>query len=116
MSHIGLNLVYLVPGEQGGMETYARELIPELVAAAPEHRFTSFINRDAAASGGPWRERTGSVVLPISARSRVQWVRGEQQLLPPLAHRAGVDLLHSFASTAPSWGRFRRVVTIHDLI
>jgi len=42
-------------------------------------------------------------------------VRGEQQLLPRLARRAGVDVLHSLASTAPAAGRFRRVVTIHDL-
>ncbi len=114
--HVGLNLVFLVPGEQGGMETYARELIPALAAAAPEHRFTAFINRDAAGVDGPWRSVTGSVVVPVSARSRVQWVRGEQQLLGPLARRAGIDLLHSFASTAPAWGPFRRVVTIHDLI
>jgi glycosyltransferase involved in cell wall biosynthesis len=114
--HVGLNLVFLTPGEQGGMETYARELIPRLVAAAPEHRFTCFINREAASAEGPWRRLTGSVVVPVSARSRVQWVRGEQLLLAPLAHRAGVDLLHSFASTAPGWGSFRRVVTIHDLI
>jgi glycosyltransferase involved in cell wall biosynthesis len=33
-----------------------------------------------------------------------------------MAARAGVDLVHSLASTAPLWGRFRRVVTIHDLI
>ena len=33
-----------------------------------------------------------------------------------LAAREGVDLLHSLASTAPVRGRFRRVVTIHDLI
>jgi glycosyltransferase involved in cell wall biosynthesis len=43
-------------------------------------------------------------------------VLGEQTLLPLLAARAGVDLLHSLASTAPVWGRFRRVVTVHDLI
>jgi hypothetical protein len=30
--HIGLNLIFLVPGETGGMEVYARELIPALVA------------------------------------------------------------------------------------
>jgi glycosyltransferase involved in cell wall biosynthesis len=29
---------------------------------------------------------------------------------------AGVDLVHSLASTAPAWGRFTRVVTVHDLI
>jgi glycosyltransferase involved in cell wall biosynthesis len=114
--HVGLNLVFLVPGEQGGMETYARELIPELVAAAPEHRFTALVGRAAAAADGPWHGLTGSVLVPVDARDRVQWVRGEQLLLPPLARRAGVDLLHSFASTAPGWGSFRRVVTIHDLI
>jgi glycosyltransferase involved in cell wall biosynthesis len=114
--HIGLNLVFLVPGEQGGMETYARELIPELVAAAPEHRFTAFVGRAAADAAGPWQGVTGSVVVPVDARDRLQWVRGEQLLLPPLARRAGVELLHSFASTAPGWGPFRRVVTIHDLI
>ncbi|MFP5361466.1 MAG: glycosyltransferase family 4 protein [Thermoleophilia bacterium] len=54
--------------------------------------------------------------MPVFARSRVQWVRGEQQLLPGLARRAGVDVLHSLASTAPARGRFRRVVTIHDLL
>ena len=27
-----------------------------------------------------------------------------------------MELVHSLASTAPLWGRFRRVVTIHDLI
>jgi hypothetical protein len=51
--HVGLNLVFLVPGETGGMEVWsARELIPELVAAAPDVRFTAFINREAAALGG----------------------------------------------------------------
>jgi glycosyltransferase involved in cell wall biosynthesis len=43
-------------------------------------------------------------------------VRGEQQHLPRLARRAGVDLLHSLAGTAPLYGGFARVVTIHDLI
>lgn len=53
--HVGLNLVFLVPGETGGTETYACELITALVAASPETRFTAFINREAAAtSDGPW--------------------------------------------------------------
>ena len=53
--HVGLNLVFLVPGETGGMEVYARELIPEMVAAAPRTRFTAFVNREVASEGGgPW--------------------------------------------------------------
>lgn len=115
--HVGLNLVFLVPGETGGMETAARSLVPALVAAAPEVRFTAFVNREAAeAGGGPWGELVPAVTVPVRARNRVEWVRGEQQLLPGLARRAGCDLVHSLGSTAPSWGRFRRVVTIHDLI
>jgi glycosyltransferase involved in cell wall biosynthesis len=115
--HIGLNLIFLVPGETGGMEVAARELIPELVAAAPQARFTAFINREtAAAGGGPWHELMPAVTVPVNARSRVQWVLGEQTLLPRLAKRAGVEVLHSMASTAPLWGPFRRVVTVHDLI
>jgi glycosyltransferase involved in cell wall biosynthesis len=116
--HVGLNLIFLVPGETGGMEVYARELIPALLAQAPAGvRFTAFINREAASGGeGPWHELVPAVTVPVSARSRVQWVAGEQTLLPRMAARAGVDLVHSLASTAPLHGRFRRVVTVHDLI
>jgi glycosyltransferase involved in cell wall biosynthesis len=118
MTHVGLNLIFLVPGETGGMEIVARELIPEVISVAPEGmRFTAFVNREAAAEdGGPWRELLPVVTVPVRARDRVQWVLGEQALLPPLAARHRVDLVHSLASTAPLWGRFRRVVTVHDLI
>jgi glycosyltransferase involved in cell wall biosynthesis len=116
--HIGLNLIFLVPGETGGMEVYARELIPELISQAPRGtRFTAFVNREAAtASGGPWGELLPAVTVPVSARDRMQWVLGEQALLPPLAARRRVGLVHSLGSTAPLWGPFRRVTTVHDLI
>jgi glycosyltransferase involved in cell wall biosynthesis len=115
--HVGLNLIFLVPGETGGMEVAAREVIPALLEQAPAGtRFTAFVNREAAAGDGPWGELLPAVTVPVNARERVQWVLGEQTLLPLLAARAGVELLHSMASTAPLWGRFRRVVTVHDLI
>jgi glycosyltransferase involved in cell wall biosynthesis len=116
--HIGLNLIFLVPGETGGMEVVARELIPPLLASAPPGmRFTAFVNREAAAAGGgPWGELLPAVTVPVSASNRVQWVLGEQTLLPVMAARRHVDLVHSLASTAPLWGRFKRVTTVHDLI
>ena len=113
--HIALNLVFLVPGEVGGMETYARELIPRL-AARRGLRVTCLVNRDAAETGGgPWGEVAPMEVLPVSARNRLEWVRGEQQYVPRLAKRRGCDLVHSLASTAPLWGAVPRVTTIHDL-
>ncbi len=98
------------------MEVAARELIPALVKAAPDVRFTAFTNREAADSAGPWGELLAGVTVPVNARNRVQWVLGEQTLLPRIAAREGIDLMHSLASTAPVWGRFRRVLTVHDLI
>jgi glycosyltransferase involved in cell wall biosynthesis len=117
VGNIGLNLIYLVPGETGGMEVVARELIEALLDAAPGLRFTAFVNREAAAAGdGPWGELLPAVTVPVNARRREQWVFGEQVLLPRIGARARVELMHSLASTAPARGRFRRVVTVHDLI
>jgi glycosyltransferase involved in cell wall biosynthesis len=113
MPHIALNLVYLVPGHTGGMETYARELLPRL-AARSELRLTALINREAAEAGGPWSELPHAVV-PVNASNRVEWVRGEQQHVPRMADRAGADLVHSLGSTAPLYGHARRITTIHDL-
>lgn len=112
--HVGLNLLFLVPGETGGMEVAARATLRELAAAAPGARFTAFVNREAAAED--WGAGIERVVVPVNASNRLEWVRGEQALLPRAAARAGCDLVHSLGSTAPARGRFKRVVTIHDLI
>lgn len=113
--HVALNLVFLVPGETGGMETYARELIPRLVARSGM-RVTCLVNRESSETGGgPWGEVCPMEVVPVRARSRVEWVRGEQQHVPGIARRIGADLVHSLASTAPLRGPVPRVTTIHDL-
>jgi glycosyltransferase involved in cell wall biosynthesis len=111
MLHVGLNLVFLIPGQTGGMETAARETIPHL-AAIDGVRLTLFVNREAAGTFGGAAEE---VVVPVNATSRVQWVRGEQQHIPGLAARHGCEIVHSLGSTAPLRGRFKRVTTIHDL-
>ena len=76
--HIALNLIFLVPGETGGMEVAARELIPALVAAAPETmRFTAFVNREASADGAAeLREQLPVVTVPVHARRRAQCFEG----------------------------------------
>jgi len=113
--HVGLNLIFLVPREMSGLETYARELTSALVDERSELRVTAFVNREASADPA-WRELVPTVTVPVYGRRRAAWVRGEQLLLPKLAERAGVDVLHSLASTAPARGSFARVVTIHDVI
>ena len=107
--HVGLNLVWLTPGRHGGLEVYARELVARL-AERDDVRLTAFVNNAL----GPW-PGVPSELVPVTPARRVEWVRGEQLLLPRAAARAGCELVHSLASTAPLRGRFRRVTTIHDL-
>jgi glycosyltransferase involved in cell wall biosynthesis len=98
-----------------GLETYARELTSALLEEKSGLRVTAFINREAS-SEPTWRELVSTITVPVYGRRRAAWVRGEQLLLPRLAQRSGVDVLHSLASTAPGWGSFARVATIHDVI
>src|SRR3954447_23720411 len=114
---LGLNLVYLVPGHTGGMETYARELIRSLHEVAPQIEKTAFISREgAAAADAPWLELCRPVTVPVNSSSRIGWGRGEQVHLPRLARESGGALVHSLATTGPGWGAVRRIVTVHDLI
>jgi glycosyltransferase involved in cell wall biosynthesis len=116
---VALNLVFLVPGETGGMEVYARELLPRL-AALERLELVAIVNRVAAAErDAPWAGSGAvrSVIAPVDARDRRQWVWGEQRHVPRLAKQVGADLVHSLASTGPArWvGGPPRVTTVHDL-
>ncbi|MGH2779848.1 MAG: glycosyltransferase family 4 protein [Thermoleophilaceae bacterium] len=111
--HIGLNLAFLTPGTMGGLEVYSRQLA-EALAARGDTALTLFLSRPAARDRS-WGELGRTVVLGVDPARRVDWVRADLGAVPRAAARAGVDLVHSLASTGPALGRFRRVVTVHDL-
>ena len=116
--HVGLDLLFLAPGETGGMETYARSLVPLLPAAFPQARFTVFAGRELAAEWreAPWHPEIGLVALPASSRTRIRRTLAEQTLVAGAALRARVDLLHALGNIAPLAPGLRTVVTIHDVI
>ncbi len=112
--HVGLDLLFLLPGVSGGRETYAREL-----SAALRERVdvTTFINAETAAAGEGWWSEGRTLVLPrVRASSQAAWALGEAIGVARAAGAAGVDVLHSVANFAPAFGQFARVVTLHDLM
>ena len=109
--HVGFNLLFLAPGEMGGLEVYAREMVAAL-ARRDDVQLTLFLNRLA---GPEWRELAPVAEAPVDPRRRVQWVAGDQVHAVRLARRTGAELVHSVSSTAPAIGSFARVVTVHDL-
>lgn len=113
---IGLNLLYLLPGEVGGTETYARELLSAFARIeSSEAQFVVFVNREAADWPLPEAPNFTRVVCPVSAVSRGQRYRFEQLQLPRLARKFGVAVLHSLGYVAPLRLQCPSVVTIHDL-
>ncbi len=115
--HLGLDLLFLLPGETGGRETYARELLGALREVRPDLTVTTFLNRESRGPGW-WHDRADHAVVlsRVSARFAPAWAAGEVALLPRAAARARVDVLHAPANFAPLGGPFARVVTLHDLI
>ena len=109
--HVGVNLLFLSPGEMGGLEVYSRELVTAL-AQRDDVRLTLFLNRLA---GRDWAELSHAIRVPLDPRRRMQWVAGDQLQAVRLAHGANVDVVHSLASTGPAVGRFASVLTVHDL-
>ena len=118
LGRVGLNLLYLVPGETGGMETYALRLVPELAAARPDLELVAFVNREALAALGDeaFGPRIRVVPLRLSSPSRVRRVTAEQLLLPRLLAQHRVQLLHSLGGTAPARPGRPSVLTLHDVI
>lgn len=116
---VGLDLLYLVPGETGGTETYARRLVPELAAARPGIRLVAFARAELAAEldAEPWCDGLEVLRIPTPRAGRPGQVAAEQALLPAAARRARVDILHGLANTVPAVvPGAASVVTIHDLI
>jgi glycosyltransferase involved in cell wall biosynthesis len=110
---IGINAVFL-ESRMGGIETYLRALVPELVRLAPELDFSVYCSHN----GRGYLEQQGwtearLVTHPLLGR------RGTKALseLSVLGHLAGreVDLLHSLALTAPLRTRAVNVVTVADV-
>lgn len=113
---VALNLLPTVSGRTGGIETLVAELLPHMQAADPNIDFVAFLGaQERSAPWAAWHGVGARHVLPVPTRSRAARVAAEQLLVPTLARRLGVDVLHSPANTSPLYGAPPRVVTLQDM-
>ncbi len=113
-SRIGINAVFLEP-RMGGLDTYVRALVPELLRLAPGVRFSIFCSPGGARylREESWSGEVELVTHPLLGRRGLKAL-SELTLLGVLAGRR-VDLLHSVALTAPLRTRAVSVVTLADV-
>lgn len=115
---VGVNTLFLIPGEVGGSETYLLDILRHGVGRYPEVQWILFTNREnhellqGEFGRGP---NVTCRLIPVKARNRTARIIQEQVRLPLVAHRAGVDVLWSPGYTAPLWASCPQVVSVLDM-
>ncbi len=112
---IALNLLYIIPGENGGTQTYAESLMKAFAAMETEDEFTVFVSEEGAALELPQWPNFHKVVCPVRAARREARYAYEQLVFPRLLRGYRLDVLHSLGYVCPLFPPCRSVVTIHDL-
>jgi glycosyltransferase involved in cell wall biosynthesis len=116
LRRVGLNAVFLQP-RMGGMETYARRLVPSLLELRPDLEICIFLNeagRELLAAE-PWADKVELVTHPLLGR-RFTRALSETTILGHLASQRSLDLLHSLALLAPLRMTPPSVLTVADVI
>jgi glycosyltransferase involved in cell wall biosynthesis len=115
---IGVNTLFMIPGEVGGTETYLNECLKAILDLDTGIRLSLFTTRDndeALRHVLAGRDGVDFHRLNFSATRRPVRILREQTELPRLAGRTGVEVLWSPGYTAPLFGPCPQVVTVHDM-
>jgi glycosyltransferase involved in cell wall biosynthesis len=115
---IGINTLFLVPGDVGGTEVYLRETLAAMAALIGNDRLVLFTNQE-----NDQVLRADLAAFPqvefhqLSCKAAVRPLRilAEQFLLPFVARKVCIDVLWSPGYTAPAVCFAPQAVTVHDL-
>lgn len=111
---IALNLLYLLPGEVGGTQTYATELMRALDQFTQNDEYLVFVNAESNDFAIPASPRFKKIVCRVHATNRAKRYLFEQLVLPFLAIWHGADVLHSLGYVGPVVAFQKHIITIHD--
>jgi alpha-1,3-rhamnosyl/mannosyltransferase len=111
---VGINLLWLVPGDVGGSEESTVAGLRALSQLAPDDLdLRLFVLEPFAAAHPEVTDAFRTTVLPLSGRSRAARVGGEASWLASRTRR--LDLVHHAGGTAPPMRGAPYVLTVHDL-
>jgi glycosyltransferase involved in cell wall biosynthesis len=115
MARIGVNALYLIPGEVGGTEIYLRELLTALARIDRENEYFVFTNLETGADLVPRAANFHYKPQAVKARFRPGRILWEQIVLPLEASRYRLDVLFNPGFTSPLLVRCACVTVFHDL-
>lgn len=113
---IGINGLYLLPGEVGGTETYLRNLLSALEKVDKENEYIVFTNRENHDTFTFQSKNFKKHLCSISSKSKWFRVVWEQLWFPFIREMKSIDVLFSPGYVAPVLSRKKHVVAIHDML
>ncbi len=113
---VGVNLLWLVPGQVGGSEEYTVRLLRELAELHPDDvEVILYVNRQFRAAHPDLVSRFTTHVAPISGSSRILRVIVESTWLAARSRMDRCTLVHHAGGTMPSLRLAPGALTMHDL-
>ncbi len=115
---IGVNALFLIPGEVGGSETYLVETLRAMLHEDPDLQVVLFTNDECDLYLWDIFSRNPRVCfdhIRLRASNRYARIIVEQVVLPRHARRSRLDVLWSPGYTSPLWCRVPQVVSILDM-
>lgn len=115
---VGVNTLFMVPGDVGGTETFLRKTLEAMAQNFPDIPlvlFTTIDNEKVLRDDLEEYSQVEFIQLKFRASFRPLRIVAEQTLLPYLVKKAKVDVLWSPGYTAPAWCPCPQVVTVPDL-
>ena len=115
---VGVNLLFLEPGEVGGSEPLLTNLVRAVAAGGSGHEFVVFAVKGFGRAYPDIRDTTELVEAPWPSPPKgKQGVRiaAEHTWLPVEAKRRRLDVIHHGVGTTPFLKPLPTVVTIHDV-
>jgi hypothetical protein len=112
---IGINALVAVPSRTAGAVTYLRKLIENLAKIDKLNQYFLFV--------APWnkdlfqvrQKNFHKIICNVPRKFLVIRILYEQMILPILARRSKIDILHSPASVSPFMLSCPSVLTLHDV-
>jgi glycosyltransferase involved in cell wall biosynthesis len=112
---IGINALYMIPGQVGGTEIYLRSLVKALAENDPTNQYVLFVNRETGDGLAPGAANFTTEVQPVHAAKRPARILWEQTRLPWRVRALRIDVLLNPGFTAPIICPCPRVTVFHDL-
>lgn len=112
---IGINLVTIIPGEIGGIETYTNQTIKWLTKVDPENSYVLLTNSENHVFYSAYTsDRVSTYQVCKNARPRLNRLINIYFFLPFYCKKLKLDILFSPGNIAPLWTACKSVVSLLD--